>query len=42
MASKTHKTEHKRLVRDKRGGTKRKAALRNQGTTKSTKELFQD
>lgn len=42
MASKTMKTELKRLRRDKRGGAKRKAALRNQGSTKAAKDLFQD
>ena len=42
MASKTKKTELKRKRRDKRGGTKRKAALKNQGSTKSPKVLFKD
>ncbi len=42
MASKTQKTEHKRKRVKARGGTKRKAALRTNGSTKSPKELFAD
>ncbi len=42
MASKTRATELKRIRRDNRMGTKRKAAARTQGTTKSAKVLFKD
>jgi hypothetical protein len=42
MASKTKHTEHVRKRKVARAGTKRKAALRNGGTTKSQKELFGD
>jgi hypothetical protein len=42
MASKTRATELKRIRRDKRMGTKRKAAERTQGSTKSPKALFKD
>jgi hypothetical protein len=42
MASKTRATELKRIARDKRMGTRRKAALRNQGSTKSQAALFGD
>lgn len=42
MASKTKRTEMKRTRRDARMGTKRKAALRTKGSTKSPKELFGD
>jgi hypothetical protein len=42
MASKTRATELKRLRRDKRMGTGRKAKNRNHGTTKSASELFGD
>jgi hypothetical protein len=42
MASKTKRTELKRTRRDKRMGAKRKAALKNNGSTKSAKELFKD
>lgn len=42
MASKTKKTELKRKHKKMRQGTKRKAALRNKGTSKSAKVLFAD
>ncbi len=42
MASKTKKTEHIRKRKKATSGTKRKAALRNKGTTKSAKVLFKD
>jgi hypothetical protein len=42
MASKTRATEIKRIARDKRMGKKRKAKLRNQGSTLKEKDLFQD
>jgi hypothetical protein len=42
MASKTMKTELKRVRRDARGGRKRKASVRTKGSTKSAKKLFQD
>lgn len=42
MASKTRATELKRIRRDKRMGTTRKAKNRNQGTTKSASVLFGD
>lgn len=42
MASKTIKTEHKRLRRDRTSGTTRKAKLRTQGSTKSAAVLFGD
>lgn len=42
MASKTKKTEHKRLRIKRTGGKKRKAADRTNGSTKSPKELFKD
>lgn len=42
MASKTSRTEMKRKRRNARMGQKRKAADRNNGSTKSAKELFQD
>lgn len=40
MASKTKKTETIRKKKLLRKGVKRKAKLRNQGTSKSDKELF--
>jgi|GEM_PF-3430611 len=42
MASKTQKTEHQRLQRNKGMGRKRKNALNNQGSTKSEAVLFGD
>lgn len=42
MASKTKKTETVRARKAASCGTKRKAALRTNGSTKSAKELFQD
>jgi hypothetical protein len=42
MASKTKKTEYIRERKRATSGTKRKAALRNKGTTKSAKALFKD
>lgn len=42
MASKTKRTEYIREKKKSTSGTKRKAALRNKGTTKSQKELFGD
>jgi len=42
MASKTKKTELKRANRNTRMGNKRKAKLRNHGTTKTRKDLFGD
>ncbi|WP_413289347.1 hypothetical protein [Bdellovibrio sp. HCB337] len=42
MASKTKKTEYIREKKRTNGGTKRKAALRTKGTTKSAKALFKD
>lgn len=42
MASKTKKTEYVREKKRSTQGTKRKAALRNKGTTKSAKVLFKD
>ncbi|MFZ4404931.1 MAG: hypothetical protein ACOYOK_12580 [Pseudobdellovibrionaceae bacterium] len=42
MASKTKKTETIRKHKKARQGTKRKAALKNKGTSKTPKELFQD
>ncbi len=42
MASKTKKTELQRKHKVARQGTKRKAALRTNGSTKSAKDLFQD
>jgi hypothetical protein len=42
MASKTKKTEYIREKKRTTSGTKRKAALRNKGTTKSAKALFKD
>lgn len=42
MASKTKRTELKRKHKKARGGTKRKAALRAKGTSKSAKTLFGD
>ncbi|MGE3757921.1 MAG: hypothetical protein AB7H97_09195 [Pseudobdellovibrionaceae bacterium] len=42
MASKTKKTELQRMKRNSGMGKKRKAKLRNQGTTKSAKTLFGD
>lgn len=40
MASKTRRTETIRKKKLSRQGVKRKAALRNKGTTASKKELF--
>lgn len=40
MASKTKRTETIRKHKKARAGAKRKAALRNKGTTKSAKTLF--
>ncbi|MES3039318.1 MAG: hypothetical protein V4736_15525 [Bdellovibrionota bacterium] len=42
MASKTQRTETIRKKKLVRKGVKRKAALRNKGSTKKTKELFGD
>jgi hypothetical protein len=42
MASKTSRTEHKRIRVKRTGGKKRKAADRTNGSTKSQKELFKD
>lgn len=42
MASKTKKTEFRRERKQSKAGRKRKAKNRNQGTTKSPKELFGD
>ncbi len=42
MASKTKKTEYIRSRKVSTSGTKRKAALRTNGSTKSAKELFKD
>lgn len=42
MASKTKKTELQRLRKKRTQGTKRKAAARTKGSTKSPKELFKD
>lgn len=42
MASKTKKTETIRAHKKASSGKKRKAALRNKGTTKSAKTLFKD
>lgn len=42
MASKTKKTEYIRERKRATSGTKRKAALRGKGTTKTEKDLFQD
>jgi hypothetical protein len=42
MASKTKRTELIRKHKVARSGTKRKAKLRNNGSTKSAKKLFQD
>lgn len=42
MASKTKRTETVRRRKKTTMGTKRKAALRNKGSTKSKKALFQD
>ncbi len=42
MASKTQKLETIRKRKAARSGGRRKAGLRNQGTTKSAKELFGD
>ncbi|MFN7263059.1 MAG: hypothetical protein ACK5RO_00240 [Pseudobdellovibrionaceae bacterium] len=42
MASKTAATEMKRKRRDARMGRKRKNAAKNQGSTKSQKQLFGD
>lgn len=42
MASKTKKTEFRRLRKKANMGKKRKAANRNKGTTKSQKVLFGD
>ena len=42
MASKTKRTEIKRRRKRVTSGKKRKAALRNKGTTKSRKALFGD
>lgn len=42
MASKTKKTEYVRERKKATSGTKRKAALRTKGTTKSAKTLFKD
>jgi len=42
MASKTKKTEYIRERKRSTSGTKRKAALRNKGTSKTAKELFKD
>ncbi|HEY8272663.1 MAG TPA: hypothetical protein VIG33_17345 [Pseudobdellovibrionaceae bacterium] len=42
MASKTKKTEYIRERKKATSGTKRKAALRTKGTTKTAKALFKD
>jgi hypothetical protein len=42
MASKTKKTELKRANRNTKRGNKRKAKLRNYGTTRTKAELFGD
>ena len=42
MASKTKKTEYIRERKKATSGTKRKAGLRANGTTKTAKELFKD
>ena len=42
MASKTKRTETIRSHKKATSGKKRKAALRNKGTTKSAKALFKD
>lgn len=42
MASKTKKTEFRRRRKQAASGKKRKAENRNQGTTRSKKELFGD
>lgn len=42
MASKTRKTKIIRKKKVARMGTKRKAALRNKGTTPKKKDLFGD
>lgn len=42
MASKTSKTEHIRKRKKATSGHKRKAALKNKGTSKSAKILFGD
>lgn len=42
MASKTKKVEYIREKKKSTSGKKRKAALRNKGTTKSAKTLFKD
>ncbi len=42
MASKTKRTEYIREKKRTTSGTKRKAALRSKGTTKSAKTLFKD
>jgi hypothetical protein len=42
MASKTRRTKVIRKKKQLRRGVKRKAALRNKGTTPKAKALFQD
>jgi hypothetical protein len=42
VASKTKKTEYIREKKRTTSGKKRKAAVRTNGTTKSSKELFKD
>jgi hypothetical protein len=42
MASKTKRTETKRRRKRTTAGKKRKASLRNKGTTKTRKALFGD
>lgn len=42
MASKTKRTESIRKNKVKKAGSKRKAALRNKGTTKTPAALFGD
>lgn len=42
MASKTKRTEYIRERKKSTSGKKRKAALRNAGTTKKRKDLFGD
>lgn len=42
MASSTRKTEKNRKRKLSKQGTKRKASVRTQGTTKSKEELFGD
>ena len=42
MASKTSRTETRRKHKKAAQGTKRKAALRTKGSTKSAKKLFGD